>query len=66
MYHMDATRNFSVPFSKVVNSSFPVKGVPFMILSFIILPIFVFTTVVGLYGMVEYCCVVLLWAPGVP
>ena len=65
MAHMDAARNSSVLFGKLVDNPFPGKGVSFLTLSFVIPPLFGLKFILVVYGMFYYCCVVVLWRDGV-
>ena len=65
MAHMYDAGCSSAQFGKVMDCPFPVKGVSFMTPSFTIPPLFVLTTVLGVYGVVVYCSIVVRWEPGV-
>ena len=53
MSHTDASRNASVTLGKVVDYPFTVNNFSFMMLSFIIPPLFGWTAALGLYGLVD-------------
>ena len=65
MAHTDAVHCLSMPFVEVVYFHFPVKGVSFPIISFIIPPLFELTSAPGVYHMLVYFFLAFLCDPGV-
>ena len=61
MVHTDAEYNFSVTFVMMMDCPFPVKGVSFH--TIIYAPLFGLTVVLGVYEVVNYCCLVVPWEP---
>ena len=62
---MDAAHSSSTTFGKVAVFIFLMKWLSFLTIYLMITPLFGLEIVLGLYSMVDYCCIVVCWEPDV-